>query len=168
MHRLQRAGTHFLEGAQPLAALVLVDREQQSRTSFVHDHGEVLGWTVSAPDGTDGKWSGRSEDVSPRGVRCGRSTRDGNGSVLIRRVRHEGRERIADIRRSWGPGGPGRENKRRKSSLPDEVKLPAHVPGGPGAVVDVGLRPEAVAMVEVRSVGRYGPLRNHDSRALGE
>src|ERR1700733_7008456 len=143
MHRLQRAGTHFLEGAQPLGALVLVDREQQSRTSFVHDHGEVLGWTVSAPDGTDGKWSGRREGVSPRSVRCGRSPRDRNGSVLIGRARYEGRVGIADIYRSWGPAG--RENKRRKRSLPDEIKLPARVPARKAAVVDEGLRPEAVA-----------------------
>src|SRR5271155_1321516 len=169
MHRLQRAGTLLLEGAQPLAALVLVDREHQPRTSFVHDHGEVDSWTVSAPDGTDGKWS-RREGVSPGGVGCGRRSRDRNGSVLIRRARYEVRERIADICRSGRPAGPGRENKGRKRSLPDEVILPARGPGG-GAGVRVagaGLRPEAVAVVEVRSVGCYGPLRNHDSRALGE
>src|ERR1700722_6585089 len=165
---LQRAGTLLLEGAQPLAAAVLVDREHQPRTSFVHNHGEVGSWTASAPDGTDGKWSGRREGVSPCGVRCGRSSHDRNGGVLIRRARYKGRERIADLYRRGGPAGPGRENKRRKRSLPDEIKLPAHVPGGQAAVAAVGLRPEAVAVVEVRSVRRYGPLRNHDSRALGE
>jgi hypothetical protein len=97
------ASCHSFPGrCPPLAEAVLVDREHQPRTSFVHDHGEVDGWTVSAPDGTDGKWSGRSEGVSPRGVRCGRSPRDRNGSVLIRCARYEGRERIADIYRSGG------------------------------------------------------------------
>jgi hypothetical protein len=104
VHRLQRAGILLLEGAQPPAVFVLVYREHQPRASFVHNHGEVVGWTVSAPDGTDGKWSGRPEGVSPRGVRCGRSPRDRNGFVLIRRARYEVREGIADVCRSGGPG----------------------------------------------------------------
>src|ERR1700690_3973823 len=105
VHCLQRGGTLPLEGAQPRAVFVLVDQEHQPRANFVHNHGEVVGWTVSAPDGTDGKWSGRREGVSPRGVRCGRSPRDRNGSVLTRRARYERRERITDIYWSRGPAG---------------------------------------------------------------
>src|ERR1700683_2271892 len=97
VHCLQRAGTLLLEGAQPRAEDVLVDREHKPRTSFIHHHGEVFGWTVIAPYGTDGKWSSRPEGVSPRGVRSGRSPRDGNGSVLTRRGRCEGRGRITDM-----------------------------------------------------------------------
>ena len=86
---------------EPRIAGVFVEREHQPWTSFVHDDGEVDGWTVSGTDGADGKWSGRREGVSPRGVRSGRSPGDGNGSVLIRRARNEKRERIAEIYRSW-------------------------------------------------------------------
>jgi hypothetical protein len=140
-HFLQRARTLLLEGAQPFTEGVLFDREQQPRTSFVHDQGEVEGWTASAPYGADCKWSGRREGVPPRGVRCGRSPRDRNVSVLIRRARYEVRERIADLYRSGGPASPGCKSKGRKRSLPDEVILPAHVPGGPAAD-GVGLPPK--------------------------
>ena len=99
VHCLQRAGTLLLEGAQPLAVGVLLDQEHQPRTSFVHDHGEVDGWTGSA-DRTDGKWRGRMECVSARGVRCGCGPRDPDGSVLTRLARYEGRERIAEIHQS--------------------------------------------------------------------
>src|SRR5262249_23689173 len=138
VHRFQRTGILLLEGSEPLAEGVFVDRKYKPRTSFIHDHGEIVGWAASAPDGTDCKCSGRGEGESPRGGGSGCSSGNGNGCVFIRRGRYEKREGIAYIDQSGGSAGRGRENKRCKCCLPDEIKLPAHVRDRPGAVADVG------------------------------